>query len=92
MSSRPIRCAACSRRIREHHPHLSLIELETGREIPYHAKRSCQESAAKDFAAMMERGKIYILRHHHSAACPDEAPGPGCRGGCFDTPPVEVAN
>ncbi len=81
--SRVIRCAACTKRIKSHHPHLGVIDLETGREIPYHAR--CQEHAARDFAAMAERGKVYVMRHYHSSACPDERPGFGCSGGCFDT-------
>jgi hypothetical protein len=89
--SRVLRCAACTKRIKSHQPHIGLIDLETGWEIPYHARQRCQERAAADFATIMERGKAYILRHHHAAHCPDEAPGFGCRGGCFDNP-VAVAN
>jgi hypothetical protein len=87
--TRSLRCASCAKRIRSYHPHIGLIDLESGREIPYHAR--CQPSAAQDFAAMAERGKVYIFRHHHAAHCPDERPGFGCAGGCFDTP-VAVAN
>ncbi len=87
--TRILRCVACARRIKPHHPHVGLIDLETGSEIPYHAR--CREHAAWDFAAMMERGKAYVMRHYHGSACPDEAPGFGCAGGCFDTP-VVVAN
>ena len=82
--SRILRCAACTRRIKPHHPHVGLIDLEGGGELSYHAR--CQERAAEDFAAMMGRGKVYILRHYHGSACPDEAPGFGCSGGCFDAP------
>ena len=87
-----LRCAACTRRIRAHHPHLGVIDLQTGREFSYHAKRSCQKRCAEETAARMEAGRVYVLRHYHSSACPDEAPGFGCRGGCFDTPLAEVAN
>jgi hypothetical protein len=87
--TRVLRCASCARRIRSHHPHVGLIDLESGVEISYHAR--CRERAAQDFAAMVERGRAYILRHHHGSACPDEAPGFGCAGGCFGTP-VAVAN
>ena len=88
--SRVLRCSACTRRIKSHHPHIGLLDLQTGDELAsYHAH--CQQRAAVDFAAMAERGKVYILRHHHAAHCPDEAPGFGCRGGCFDAP-VAVAN
>ena len=83
-AKKAIRCAACTKRIKAHHPHIGLIDLDTGAEISYHAKRSCQERAAEDFAAMMGRGKVYVMRHYHSSACPDEAPGFGCSGGCFD--------
>jgi hypothetical protein len=84
--SRTLRCSACTKRIKGHHPHIGLIDLEAGGETSYHAKRSCQHRAAQDFAAMAERGKANIMRHYHSSACPDEAPGFGCAGGCFDTP------
>ena len=88
--TRALRCAACTRRIRGSHPHVGLIDLETGGEISYHAR--CQERAAADFAAMAERGKAYILRHYHAAHCPDERPGWGCVGGCFDASFATVAN
>jgi hypothetical protein len=81
-----LRGAACTRRIRAHHPHLGVIDLEAGTEISYHAKRSCQEDAAAETIARIERGKVYVLRHYHSSACPDAAPDFGCGGGCFDTP------
>lgn len=84
-----IRCAACTKRIRSHHPHIGVIDLETGGEISYHAR--CQEHAAAETAARLERGTVYILRHYHAAHCPDDRPGFGCSGGCFDTP-VAVAN
>ncbi len=81
--TRVLRCASCARRIRDHHPHIGLIDMEEKTEIPYHAR--CQEHAARDFAAMAERGKAYVMRHYHSSACLDAAPGFGCAGGCFDT-------
>ena len=90
MSSSVRMCAACTKRIRSHHPHIGLIELESGRELSsYHAR--CQHRVAADFAAMVERGRAYVVRHFHSSACPDAAPGWGCSGGCFDEP-VAVAN
>ena len=82
---RILRCAACARRIRAHHPHLGVIDLETGGEASYHAKGSCREQAARETLARIERGKVYILRHYHAAHCPDAHPGFGCSGGCFDT-------
>jgi hypothetical protein len=84
-----LRCSACTRRIKDHHPHVGLINLETGREIAYHAR--CQKRAAVDFVAMAERGKAYVVRHYHGAVCPDETPGWDCAGGCF-TAPGAVAN
>ncbi len=82
--SRMLRCSGCTRRIRDHHPHVGLLDLQTGEALAsYHAR--CKEHAVRDFAAMAERGKAYILRHYHSSACPDDAPGFGCSGGCFDT-------
>ena len=89
-SSRVLRCAACARRIRAHHPHIGVEDLETSQEFSYHANRSCQEAAVRETVSRMERGKVYVMHHYHSAACPDEAPGFGCAGGCFDT--VAVAN
>lgn len=89
MSRSALRCAACTRRIKPHHPHIGLIDVETRAEISYHAR--CQQRAAEDFAAMAERGKVYVLRYYHSAACPNERPNFGCAGGCFDTP-MAVAN
>jgi hypothetical protein len=88
--SRILRGASCARRIKLHHPHVGLIDYATGEEVSYHAR--CQGRAAQDTAARLERGKVYILRHYHSAACPDERPGFGCAGGCFDTSPTAVAN
>jgi hypothetical protein len=86
------RCAACSRRTRPTHAHVGLIDLESGREIFYHARPSCQRQGAQEMASLMERGRVYILRHYHSSTCPDRAPGWGCAGGCFDTPSFAVAN
>lgn len=90
--TKALRCSSCARRIRSHHPHIGLLDLQAGREIAsYHARGGCQERAMQEIAARLERGKAYVLRHYHSSACPDEAPGWGCRGGCFDAP-VAVAN
>ena len=88
---RVTRCAACTRRIRDSHPHIGLIDLESGRQVSYHAHPRCQRRGAEELASLIERGRVYILRHYHSATCPDETPGFGCSGGCFDTP-VAVAN
>jgi hypothetical protein len=87
--SRILRCAGCARRIKPHHPHIGIEDLETGREITYHAR--CQMRAAEELAARLEHGKVYMLHHYHSSACPDKVPGFGCSGGCFDTP-LAVAN
>ncbi len=84
-SSRAIRCAACARRIRPHHPHIGIEDLETGQEITYHARTGCQEIAARETVARLERGKVYVMHHYHAAHCPDERPDFGCAGGCFDT-------
>ncbi len=89
MSASILRCAACTKRIKPHHPHIGLIDYTSGTEVSYHAR--CQEQAVQETAARLERGKAYVLRHYHSSACPDERPGFGCSGGCFDTP-VAVAN
>jgi hypothetical protein len=94
--TRILRCAACTRRIKPHHAHIGLIDLESGREISYHASSAnpdCQKRGAEEMASLLERGRVYILRHYHSSRCPDEVPGWGCRGGCFDAPSfAEVAN
>ena len=87
--TRALRCAACARRIRPHHPHVGVEDLATGVEFSYHAR--CQERCADETATRMERGKVYVLHHYHSPLCPDESPGSGCAGGCFDTP-IAVAN
>ncbi len=89
--SRVLRCAACARRIKPHHPHIGVEDLETGREFSYHVGPGCQERAAEETAARLERGKVYVLHHYHSSTCPDKAPGFGCAGGCFDAP-MAVAN
>jgi len=81
--TRILRCAACARRIRPHHPHIGVEDLATGEEFSYHAR--CRERCAEETAARMERGKAYVLHHYHSTLCPDEAPDFGCAGGCFDT-------
>ena len=87
--TRTLRCAACARRIRAHHPHIGVEDLQTGEEFSYHAR--CQERCAEETAARLQRGKAYAAHHYHSALCPDESPGFGCSGGCFDTP-IAVAN
>jgi hypothetical protein len=89
--SRILRCAACSRRIKPAHAHIGLIDLEGGREISYHAHPDCQRRGLQEMAPLMERGRVYVLRHYHASTCPDEAPGFGCSGGCFDEP-MAVAN
>ena len=38
--TRILRCATCTKRIREHHAHIGLIDYESGREI---SKRASQE-------------------------------------------------
>jgi len=48
--TRVLRCAACTRRIRDSHAHIGLIDLESGREITYHASSanpSCQRRGAE---------------------------------------------
>jgi hypothetical protein len=92
--TRILRCAACARRIKPHHPYVGLIDHESGREISYHASSAnpnCQKRAAEEMASLLERGRVYTLRHYHSSRCPDKVPGFGCRGGCFDAP-LAVAN
>jgi hypothetical protein len=79
--SRVLRCLACARRIRERHPHLGVVDLETGSEWTYHARARCMEVASRETVARLERGRLYILRHYHT--CSDERAGFECRGGCF---------
>jgi hypothetical protein len=81
--TRILRCAACARRIRAHHPHIGVEDLATGGEFSYHAR--CQQRCVEETTARMERGKAYVMHHYHSALCPDAAGGLGCAGGCFDT-------
>lgn len=71
--SRVLRCVACTRRIRDHHPHIGVVDLETGSEWTYHARPRCQERAAQETAARLERGKVYMLNHYH--VCDDETAG-----------------
>ncbi len=78
---RTLRCVACARRIRPNHPHLGVVDLETGSEWAYHARPTCQLRAGQETAARLERGKVYVMRHYH--VCGDEAPGADCSGGCF---------
>ncbi len=90
--TRIIRCHACTRRIKGHHPHIGLLDMAAGKEIAsYHARGGCQERAGQEIAVRLECGKAYILRHHHASTCPDVRPGWGCSGGCFDEP-MAVAN
>ncbi len=91
--SRPkvIRCAACAGRIKPQHPHIGVENLETGEEFSYHARPACQQRCAEETFTRLEAGKVYAMHHYHSSTCPDEAPGFGCAGGCFDTP-MAVAN
>ncbi len=76
-----VRCVACAGRISDSQAHVGVLEIASGVEVSYHAR--CQERAALETASRMERGKVYILRHYHSSACPDAHPGPDCSGGCF---------
>ena len=92
MKKKQLRCFSCAKRIRSHHPHIGLLDLQKGEErASYHARGGCQERAARETATRIERGKAYILRHYHSAACPDQVPGWDCRGGSFSAP-VAMAN
>ena len=68
--TRILRCAACARRIRGSHAHVGLIDVEAGSEISYHAHPSCQRRGAEEMASLLERGRVYILRHYHSSRCP----------------------
>ena len=44
--TRVLRCAACTKRIRDSHPHIGLLDLQTGEELAsYHARGGCQERA-----------------------------------------------
>jgi hypothetical protein len=94
--SRVLRCAACTRRIKPHHPHIGVEDLTTGEEYSYHSRPGCQEHGALETAARLGEGnpsgKVYVMHHYHSSACPDKAPGFGCTGGCFATSPTAVAN
>ncbi len=81
MSHKPLRCAACARRIRASHPNIGIEDYDTGVEFSYHARPECQIRGAEDMAAMMELGKVYVLHHHH--VCGDEDNGFDCKGGCF---------
>jgi hypothetical protein len=79
--SRTLRCVACARRIRPNHPHLGVVDLETGSEWTYHARPRCQLRAGQETAARLQRGKVYGMRYFHT--CGDETAGFSCRGGCF---------
>ena len=80
--SRIIRCVACARRIRANHPHIGVLDYQTGVEFTYHARPKCQERALQETVTRLERGKVHVLRYHH--VCHDEGPGFDCSGGCFD--------
>ncbi|MDQ3315990.1 MAG: hypothetical protein M3522_01505 [Actinomycetota bacterium] len=84
--SRVLRCAACAGRIKPHHPHIGVEDLTTGKEFSYHARVGCQIRAAEETATRLEAGSVYAMHHYHSSTCPDEVPGWGCAGGCFDSP------
>ena len=86
--SKVIRCAACAGRIKPRHPHIGVEDLGTGEEFSYHARSGCQIRAVEETATRLRAGKVYVMRHYHSPLCPDGSPGPGCAGGCFDTPMV----
>jgi hypothetical protein len=90
--SRILRCTACTRRIKPHHPHIGVEDLETGEEFSYHSRPGCQEQGALETVSRLGEasGKVYVMHHYHSSACPDKVPGFGCAGGCFDDP-VELA-
>lgn len=90
--SRVLRCAACTRRIKPHHPHIGVEDLVTGQEFSYHAAPACQRCCAEETASRLEAGKVYVMHHYHSSTCPDKAPGFGCSGGCFADTPAAVAN
>ena len=81
MSKVVIRCAACTRRIRDHHSYVGVEDLATGKEVCFHARPRCQGVGARHMSAMLERGRVYIMHHYH--VCGDEAAGFGCAGGCF---------
>jgi hypothetical protein len=65
MSHRLLRCAACSRRIRENHPHIGVLDFLSGDEVSYHAHAACQERASENLHRMIERGCLYVLNHYH---------------------------
>jgi len=92
MSSRVLRCAGCARRIRGAQPYIGLIDYQSGKEITYHAHPKCQKRGAEEMASLIEKGRLYVLRHYHSSRCRDEAPGFDCSGGCFSGAPEAVAN
>jgi hypothetical protein len=81
MSRKIIRCVACSKRIKPYHPHIGVEDYESGVEFTYHARAGCQQRAAEETAARLERGKVYMVHLYH--VCKDEAPGYDCSGGCF---------
>jgi len=74
-------CLACGKRIRDEHPYVGVEELESGRELRYHARAECQMEGGQQMATMLERGKAYVVRHYHT--CGDEENGFDCTCGCF---------
>ncbi len=81
MSHKPLRCAACARRIRPHHPRIGVEDYDTGVEFSYHARPECSKRAAEDMHVMMKGGGLYLLHHYH--VCDDAEPDFDCSGGCF---------
>jgi hypothetical protein len=77
-----IRCAHCKKRIRENHPHVSLKDYDSAKELAYHARTACSKRALQAvLGATEERGGVFGLSHHH--VCGDEASGFDCWAGCF---------
>ena len=52
--TRVLRCAACARRIRGAQAHVDLIDVDSGREISYHAHPSCQRRGAEEMASLLD--------------------------------------
>ncbi len=55
-----LRCAACSKRIREHQPDLEVLETSTERVRHYHER--CGGAA---YAAAKQRGGIWLATHRY---------------------------
>jgi len=64
--SKTLRCVACRRRIRPHHPYYGVEVLKTSREYRYHAHGACEAAAVGKAAHLMERGGMHIFHHYHS--------------------------